>query len=305
MQNEHSDTVGALIEWCAGELEAGGVFCGHGTASTLDESASLVYHIVGLEHDVANHNARAAQYALPIDAEQFDRVRALLRRRIERRIPTPYLLNEAWFAGLKFYVDERVLIPRSPFAELVAARFQPWLGSARVERILDIGTGSACIAIACASAFPDSMVVATDVSAGALEVAAINVVRHGLEDRISLQQADVFDGVSGRFDLIVSNPPYVPEAEMATLPPEYRHEPDIGLASGPDGLASVRRILQDAAGYLEADGTLAVEVGAGGPNLEVAFPHMPFVWPELAMGGEGIALIRAADLVVDRSGKIS
>jgi ribosomal protein L3 glutamine methyltransferase len=149
------------------------------------------------------------------------------------------------------------------------------------------------------------MVIATDVSAGALEVAAINVVRHGLEDRISLLQADVFDGVSGRFDLIVSNPPYVPEAEMATLPPEYRHEPEIGLASGPDGLASVRRILQDAAGYLEADGTLAVEVGAGGPNLEAAFPHMPFVWPELAMGGEGIALIRAADLVADRSGKTS
>ena len=262
-QDEHPGTVGALIDWCAGELDAGGVYCGHGTASTIDESASLVYHVAGLEHDALNHNVRAAHYALPIDAKQFEQVHELLRRRIDRRIPTPYLLNEAWFAGLKFYVDERVLIPRSPFAELIVARFEPWLGHAPVRRILEIGTGSACIAIACATAFPDSTVVATDVSDAALEVAAINVARHGFNDRITLLQADVFDGVSGYFDLIVSNPPYVLEAEMESLPAEYLHEPSIALASGSDGLASARRILQDAAGHLESGGMLAVEVGAG------------------------------------------
>lgn len=304
-QDEHPGTVGALIDWCAGELDAGGVYCGHGTASTIDESASLVYHVAGLEHDALNHNVRAAHYALPIDAKQFEQVHELLRRRIDRRIPTPYLLNEAWFAGLKFYVDERVLIPRSPFAELIVARFEPWLGHTPVRRILEIGTGSACIAIACATAFPDSTVVATDVSDAALEVAAINVARHGFNDRITLLQADVFDGVSGYFDLIVSNPPYVPEAEMESLPAEYLHEPSIALASGPDGLASARRILQDAAGHLESGGMLAVEVGAGWRDLEAALPRLPFVWPALERGGEGIALIRATDLAGAQSGKVS
>jgi len=291
MQDECSRTVGGLIDWCANALADAGVFCGHGTETYRDESASLVFHVAGLDH-----TGETESYSLPIDSHQFRRIADLLRIRIERRIPMPYVLNEAWFAGLKFFVDERVLIPRSPFAELIQAGFEPWTGGARVSRILEIGTGSGCIAIACAVAFPDSEVVATDLSSAALEVARINVARHGLARRIQLLQADLMRGVSGRFDLIVSNPPYVPEGEVAMLPPEYQHEPGMALTSGPDGLASVRRILQDAADHLTPDGTLAVEVGAGRQALELAFGGLPFVWPEFEFGGEGIAVLRAVDL---------
>lgn len=301
MQNEPPGTVGAVIEWCADALDRAGVYCGHGTDDTIDESASLVFHVAGLVHPAPDDADRHGVYAATLAPEQFRRVRELLQARIERRIPMPYLLKESWFAGLKFFVDERVLIPRSPFAELVHAGFHPWLGAAPVRRILEIGTGSGCIAIACALAFPEAEVIATDISPGALEVARINVADHRLERRVRLLQADLFanlpgddspgDGISGSFDLIVSNPPYVPEAEVASLPPEYHHEPIVALASGADGLSSVRRILQDAAGYLAEDGLLAIEVGAGRADLEAAFPSLPFIWPEFEFGGEGIALL--------------
>jgi ribosomal protein L3 glutamine methyltransferase len=300
MRKDHPGSVGALIEWCAERLDEAGVFCGHGTAGTFDESASLVFHVANLEHDAVGPAAPAGeydrQYDQPIDRDQFMRVSELLRERIEARVPLPYLLNEAWFAGLKFFVDERVLIPRSPLAELILARFSPWLGDAPVERILEIGTGSGCIAIACARAFPEAEILATDLSPDALDVAAVNVERHGVASQVRLLRADLFDGVKGRFDLIVSNPPYVPEADIEALPPEYGHEPRFALASGPDGLASSRRILQDAAGHLTRDGTLVLEVGSGWPDLEAAFPTAPFVWPEFEHGGEGVALLRARDL---------
>jgi ribosomal protein L3 glutamine methyltransferase len=291
MQSECPATVGAVIDWCAGGLADAQVFCGHGTENFRDEAASLVFHVAGL-----GHTGGTEVYSRPIDPDRFRRIADLLRVRIERRIPMPYVLNEAWFAGRKFFVDERVLIPRSPFAELIQAGFEPWIGTAPVSSILEIGTGSGCIAIACAAAFPGSEVVATDLSSAALEVARINVERHGMAQRIRLLQADLMDGVAGRFDLIVSNPPYVPEGEVARLPPEYRHEPSIALASGPDGLASLRRILQDAGDHLTPGGTLAVEVGAGRQALESAFAELPFVWPEFECGGEGIALLQAADL---------
>jgi len=289
-QNEYPNNVGALIDRCADSLRQGGVYCGHGTASYRDEAASLIYHVAGLSH--TDEHA----YTRLVDARQLERVQELLRRRIELRIPLAYLLREAWFAGLRFFVDERVLVPRSPFAELIQARFEPWIGPGHVARILEIGTGSGCIAIACALAFPDSQLVATDVSAAALEVARINVRRHGLESRLKLLRADLFGGVEGRFDLIISNPPYVPQADVASLPAEYRHEPELALASGPDGLESARLILQDAADYLTNDGILALEVGAGRDALETAFPRTPFVWPDLESGGEGIALINSGVL---------
>lgn len=296
MQIEQPGTVGALIRWCADALDQAGVVYGHGTANSVDEAASLVYHVTGLVHPESNDSAPDAVYALPIAADQFRRTAELLRIRIEQRVPLPYLTHESRFAGLNFFVDERVLIPRSPFAELIVTGFEPWLDRGSVHRIAEIGTGSGCIAIACALEFPHSWVVATDVSRPALEVARINLARHRVEERVRLVQTDLFRGLSGRFDLIVSNPPYVPQADVVSLPREYHHEPDLALVSGLDGLSSARRILQDAAQYLTDEGVLAIEVGAGWRDLEAAFPRLAFIWPELERGGEGIALIGVEDL---------
>jgi ribosomal protein L3 glutamine methyltransferase len=285
-------TIGELIERVAAQFDAAGVFFGHGTDNAVDEAASLVFHVAGLAHA----DAGPQTYGLAPSTAVFERVSELAAARIADRVPLPYLLREAWFSGLPFYVDERVLVPRSPFAELIHTRFEPWLEPGRVSRILEIGTGSGCIAVACAVAFPDAQVVATDLSADALAVARINVERHGLARQICLLEADLFAGVEGRFDLIVSNPPYVPEAEVLGLPAEYVHEPALALGSGTDGLESTRRILQDAPRHLEPEGLLAVEVGCGWSQLEAAFPDLPFVWPEFESGGEGIALLRAGEL---------
>jgi len=285
-------TIGELIERVADRFDGAGVFFGHGTDNARDEAASLVFHVAGLAHA----DAGPQTYGLPASAAVRDRVGQLAAERMATRVPLPYLLNEAWFGGLDFYVDDRVLIPRSPFAELIHARFEPWLEAGRVAQILEIGTGSGCIAVACAHAFPNARVVATDLSPDALEVARINVERHHLADRVRLLEADLFAGVEGRFDLIVSNPPYVPEAEVSELPAEYAHEPALALGSGTDGLESTRRILQDAPRYLGPGGLLAVEVGCGWRRLEAAFPGLPFVWPAFESGGEGVALLRADDL---------
>lgn len=285
-------TIGELIERVADQFDAAGVFFGHGTDNAVDEAASLVFHVAGLAHA----DAGPQTYGLAPSTAVFERVSELAGARIADRVPLPYLLREAWFSGLPFYVDERVLVPRSPFAELIHTRFEPWLEPGRVSRILEIGTGSGCIAVACAVAFPDAQVVATDLSADALAVARINVERHGLARQICLLEADLFAGVEGQFDLIVSNPPYVPEAEVLGLPAEYVHEPALALGSGTDGLESTRRILQDAPRHLEPEGLLAVEVGCGWSQLEAAFPDLPFVWPEFESGGEGIALLRAGEL---------
>jgi len=215
-------------------------------------------------------------------------------------VPLPYLLGEAWFAGLPFNVDERVLIPRSPIAELIAERFEPWLDAASVENILEIGTGSGCIAIACALAFPGARVTATDISASALEVAASNLRRHAVEERVRLIETNLADGVAGSYDLIVSNPPYVPSDEMGQLPSEYSHEPAVGLVSGGDGLDSARRILQDAAQLMRPKGILVLEVGAQWQALEEAFPSLAFTWMEFDYGGVGVALLRAEDLLNGR-----
>jgi ribosomal protein L3 glutamine methyltransferase len=286
------ETVGAAIERCARELRRARVHFGHGTDNARDEAAELVFYAAGLAHELGT-----SAYARTLTASRRARIDALLERRIKERMPLAYLTHRAFFAGLELYVDERVLVPRSPIAELILQRFRPWANQRRIRRILDIGTGSGAIALACATAFPGAQVDAVDVSAAALHVARRNRRRFGLQKRVRMLLSDHFDAVEGcRYDIIVSNPPYVGRAEMRSLPREYRHEPSLGLASGVDGLDSVRAIFAAAHRHLSGDGILVVEVGNTEDALLRTFPRMPFVWPEIAMGGGGVFLLRAKDL---------
>ena len=265
---------------------------GHGTGNARDEAAELVFFVAGLAHALG-----AGAYPLELRPRQVARIDELLHRRIAERIPLPYLTHRAFFAGLELYVDERVLVPRSPIAELVINRFEPWIRARRVRRILDIGTGSGAIALACSRAFPRARVDAADISAAALQVCRRNVRRLGLTGRVTALRSDYFVGVAGRrYDIIVSNPPYVGRREMRALPPEYGHEPRLGLASGADGLDSVRAIFAKARSHLEDDGILVVEVGNTETALLKGFPRLPFVWPRIAMGGGGVFLLNARDL---------
>jgi ribosomal protein L3 glutamine methyltransferase len=285
-------SVGFAIERCARALRKARVYFGHGTANARDEAAELVFFVAALDHALG-----AGAYSRILTRPQAARIDALLHRRIAERMPLAYLTHRAFFAGLELYVDERVLVPRSPIAELVLHRFEPWIRAAGVRRILDIGTGSGAIALACARAFPRARVDATDISTAALQVCRRNARRLALSGRVRTLQSDYFSRVpKRRYDIIVSNPPYVGRAEMRTLPPEYRHEPKLGLASGVDGLDSVRAIFADARSHLEDEGILVVEVGNSERELLRAFPRLPFVWPRIAMGGEGVFLLRARDL---------
>ena len=285
-------TVGAAIERCARALRAARVHFGHGTTNARDEAAELVFFVAGLAHELG-----ASAYPRVLRPRQAARIDELLHRRIAERIPLPYLTHRAFFAGLELYVDERVLVPRSPIAELVMGRFEPWIRARRVRRVLDIGTGSGAIALACAKAFPRARVDAADISAAALQVCRRNVRRLALGARVTPLRSDYFSAVAGRrYDIIVSNPPYVGRAEMRALPLEYRHEPRLGLASGLDGLDSVRAIFAEARSHLEDDGILVVEVGNTETALLRAFPRVPFMWPRIAMGGEGVFLLNARDL---------
>lgn len=286
------ETVGAAIDRCARALKKAGVHFGHGTDTARDEAAELVFFAAGIAH-----REGAAAYPRTLSAARRARIDALLVQRIRRRVPLAYLTHRAFFAGLELYVDERVLVPRSPIAELAMQRFAPWAKSRGVRRILDIGTGCGAIALACAKAFPRAKVDAVDISPGALAVCRRNVRRLKLARRVKVLRSDYFGAVAGRrYDIIVSNPPYVGRAELAALPREYRREPRIGLAAGRDGLDAARAILAAARRHLSDDGIVVVEVGNSEARLLRAFPRLPFVWPSIAMGGGGVFVLRAADL---------
>jgi ribosomal protein L3 glutamine methyltransferase len=285
-------TVADLIRHGGAAFERAGLAYGHGTDNAIDESAALVFHALGLDHAEAE-----SAYARTPDAAGVARVLALFDERIRRRVPAAYLMGRMWFAGLEFEVDPRVIVPRSPFAELVQAEFAPWIDAGRVRRILDIGTGSGCIAIACAVAFPQARVDAVDVSPAALEVARRNVARHGVGDRLRLFLGDVYEPLGdARYDLIVANPPYVSDEEMQSLPPEFLHEPDLALRAGADGLDVVRRILAGAGRHLEPGGALFVEVGDSDVRVQQAFPELPLTWLEFEHGGGGVFMLRGAEL---------
>jgi ribosomal protein L3 glutamine methyltransferase len=283
----------ALIHWGADRFDKAGLVYGHGTDNALDEAASLVLHTLEIGYDQPD-----AVLDREVSETDYARVVELLEQRVNTRKPAAYLMDEAWFAGMPFYVDERVLVPRSPIAELIAAQFAPWIDPERVTRILDMGTGSGCIAIACAAAFPGAQVDAVDVSSDALDVARINAARHGVGGRVNLIESDLFSALGGRsYDIIVSNPPYVPREEVGQLADEYQYEPASGLIAGEDGLDVVVQMLKDAARYLASDGILVVEVGYTHAALQAQYPEVPFVWLDFENGGAGVCLLEAARLV--------
>jgi ribosomal protein L3 glutamine methyltransferase len=269
------------------------VFFGHGTDNSLDEATFMALHVLHLPPDLPSHFVEARL----LESEKQD-ILALYLERAESRKPAAYLINEAWFAGMSFYVDERVLVPRSPIAELIEKHFEPWIDAEQVESVLDLCTGSGCIGIATAEAFPEVDVVATDISTDALDVAAINVARYGLEDQVTLIQSDLFDEIDGQeFDIIVTNPPYVDAEELEAMPEEFQREPRLGLEAGADGLAIIDRILAEASNYLSANGILVAEVGASMFALMEKYPEVPFTWLDFERGGDGVFVLTRDQLL--------
>ncbi len=286
------ETIRDWIRWGASQFNHAGLFFGHGTDNAWDEAATLVLWSL---HTPWERLPAVEQARLTTDERQ--QIALLFRRRLQERIPAAYLTGEAWFAGLKFAVNEDVLVPRSPIAELIQQQFQPWL-TREPQRILDLCTGSGCIGIACAHAFPEAQVTLSDISEAALTVARRNIRDHQLEDRVQVVHSDAFAKLHGQvFDLIVSNPPYVDAEDMAAVPAEYRAEPELALTSGSDGLDFTRRLLREAGAHLSPDGLLIVEVGNSWVALERAFPRIPFTWLEFEQGGHGVFALTAADLL--------
>lgn len=278
-----------LVDWAERRLMTAPLVYGHGTDNARDEAAWLVLAGAGYAPDDPDIDPAAT-----VDAAAVEDIDALLRRRIDERRPTAYLTGRAWFAGLPFRVNEHVLVPRSPLAEPIAARFAPWIGERPLERILEIGTGCGCIAAACAQAFPEARVDATDIDDEALALAATNLAELGLDDRVTLHRADLFDGLPReRYDLIVSNPPYVDRPAMEALPAEYRHEPGSALGAGEDGLDVIRPLLFAAGDWLAENGLLVVETGRAGAALTARWPRLPLTWLEFDHGGDGVFAIEA------------
>ena len=282
-------TLRDYIRWAAGRFTKAKVSFGHGTVTALDEAAALVLHTLYQPYNLAE-----AYLDTVLTMNERQAVIEIIDSRINERIPAAYLTNEAIFAGLSFYVDERVLVPRSPIAELIEQRFSPWVDEDQVGRILDLCTGSACIAIACAYAFPDALVDAVDLSADALAVAEINIENHQVSETVTLYQSDLFKELpAARYDVIVSNPPYVCHEEWEQLPREFRAEPDMGFKGGHTGLDIVLRILVDADDYLAEQGILIVEVGSSAETLQNTFSDVPFYWLDFERGGDGVFLLTA------------
>ena len=289
----HLLTATDFIRWGASRFAEAGLHYGHGTDNALDESVALVLHALHLPHGCPDRLLDARLTS----AEKAEIYRLLLRR-VEERIPAAYLTGTAWFAGLKFKSDARALVPRSPIAELIEARFAPWVAVDSVHSVLDLCTGGGCIAIACAYAFADAAVDAVDLSADALALAAENAEALGVADQVALHEGDLFSPLTKgrRYEIIVSNPPYVDASDMAVLPGEFLQEPVLGLAAGDDGLDIVRRILAEANDWLTEDGILVVEVGNSATALEATYPDVDFTWIEFERGGEGVFLLTAAEV---------
>lgn len=289
---ESLSTVVDFVRWAASRFGEAGLHFGHGTDNPVDEALQLVAHGLHLPLPLPDEFFRAT-LTLP----ERDAVAALVSRRIEERKPAAYLTGEAWFAGLSFEVDERVLVPRSPIAELVENRFAPWIDPDRIHAVLDLCTGSGCIGIASAFHIPYARVDVTDISDDALDVAKSNILRHGMGSRIRTIRADVYDGLEpGRYDVIVSNPPYVSRGEYEKLPEEYRHEPELGLIAEEDGMGVVTRIVRGAAARLEPGGILVVEVGNSEAAATTAFADLPLTWLDFARGGAGVFLLTREEL---------
>ncbi len=281
-----------FIRWGASRFAQAELSFSHGMVSALDEAAYLVFHALHLPVDTPE-----SYFDARLTEREKQVVAALLKRRVVERKPAAYLTQEGWFAGLPFYVDERVLVPRSPLAEWVEKQFYPWIEAEQVEHVLDLCTGSGCIGIACAYAFPQAQVDLSDISADALDVARLNIERHAAQAHVGVVQSDVFSGLEGRqYDLIVSNPPYVDAGDLNAMSAEFRHEPELGLAAGQDGLEIVHRILAGARKHLTPQGILVVEVGNSEYALTAAYPDLMFNWLEFERGGDGVFLLTAAQL---------
>jgi ribosomal protein L3 glutamine methyltransferase len=285
--------LGAALERSAALLDSAALCYGHGTDNAWDEAVQLV--LTACDRPLDSDQAVLEEALAP---SQWQRITALLRRRVIDRVPLPYLLGRAWFAGLEFHCDARAIVPRSPLAELIMRDYRPWYAGPAPRRLLDLCCGGGCIGLAAAHYEPELTVDLVDLDSACVALARENAAALELQQRVDILQSDLFEAVSGRrYDIILSNPPYVDAADLASMPPEYRHEPAAALGSGPDGLDLTRRILAAAADHLEPHGLLVVEVGNSWEALEAAFPRVPFAWLEFEQGGHGVFALEAAVLL--------
>lgn len=287
-------TVRDVVRWGASRFNEARLWFGHGTDNAWDEAMVLALHALYLPDEPGPEVLDARL----LDSEKMA-VATLFERRIQERMPAAYLTGEAWFAGLRFQVDKRVLIPRSPLAELIERRFSPWLTD-DPARILDLCTGCGCIGIACGYAFPDAEIDISDISTDALDVADTNIAGHGLQERVRTVESDLFANLKAPYDLIIANPPYVDAEDMAALPAEYRHEPMLALASGEDGLDFTRRLLREAENHLTSEGVLIVELGNSWVHLDSEYPQIDFNWLEFEHGGHGAFALTRRQLQAGR-----
>ena len=282
-------TIEDYMEEVALKLDAAGLCYGHGTDNPSDEAFYLIYGFLGIDFTDVGAGQRV------LDAQQLESLEALLKSRIDERVPTAYLLGRAWFAGYEFFCDDRALVPRSPIAELIVGEFQPLLQD-RPSRVLDLCTGGGSIGIAMALQWPDCQIDLVDISADALELAKKNIALHGLEARVNCIESDLFVNVSGRYDLIVANPPYVPLQEFEDLPDEFGHEPTLGLLSADEGLQIPLQILRDSVDHLGAGGLLVMEVGYSHFQLAERLRQVPLLWLDFEHGGEGVLALTSGQL---------
>ena len=282
-------TIEDYMEEVALKLDAAGLCYGHGTDNPSDEAFYLVYGCLGIDFTDVGAGQRV------LDTQQLESLEVLLKSRIDERVPTAYLLGRAWFAGYEFFCDDRALVPRSPIAELIVGEFQPLLQD-RPSRVLDLCTGGGSIGIAMALQWPDCQIDLVDISADALELAKKNIALHGLEARVNCIESDLFVNVSGRYDLIVANPPYVPLQEFEDLPDEFGHEPTLGLLSADEGLQIPLQILRDSVDHLRAGGLLVMEVGYSHFQLAERLRQVPLLWLDFEHGGEGVLALTSGQL---------